>query len=310
MGSRILGKSCSLLLVVLIAACQNPTAPSSSETIPTVQASEVAPYPFATIESTSSSGLTPNPTSISQNTQTPTLVNVTTSTPLPENTQTIQYFQPKCSQEDYYLQCTDSLLNLQYKYPSRWGLVNAELVNGSCGGLYYSYRFDRPNSGVEGGGVSADYCNQMGGNLFSLFKGFQPGQGCNEFPQARDCQQITDWVVIGTFYPDFRSICEPGPGTITMPVMIIGMSIPGDHPVAGLVFTADFLSIKGTDQLYEPFGGVLINTGKCLDPKTEEIYTQLVEDISNQVRLGTFDEETNYKVKGIIDFANSIALNP
>jgi hypothetical protein len=204
----------------------------------------------------------------------------------------------------------DPLLNIQYKYPSRWGLVNAELVNGSCGGHYYGYRFDRPMSGVEGGGVSTDYCNPMGGNLFSLFRGFQPGQGCNEFPQARDCQQITDHVVMATFYPSFRSICEPGPGTITMPLMIIGISIPGDHPVGGLVFTADFLSIKGTDQLFEPFRGVLINTGNCLDPKTEEIYTQLVEDISNQVKLGAFDEETNYKVKGIMDFANSIELNP
>jgi len=94
------------------------------------------------------------------------------------------------------------------------------------------------------------------------------------------------------------------------PVMAVGINIPAGHPVAGMVFTAEFLSTQGTDRLAEPFGGELAFPENCGDPETERIYARLVEEVLMQVSQGSFDEETSYKVQGIIDFADSISLAP
>lgn len=199
---------------------------------------------------------------------------------------------------------------MKFAYPSRWGQIKAELVNGTCGGFYYGYLFEPPNPEVQAGGVSKDFCKQMGGDLFSLFKGYDPGHGCNEFPGAQYCQQVHDRVVVASLYPTFQAICEPGPGAMTTPTMAVGISIPGNHPSAGLVLAIDFLSTEGKEQLLAPFGGVAMDLGKCQDPDTEQAYTKLVKDISLKVKQSGLDDETTRRVKEIQDFAGSITFAP
>ena len=314
----------SLLIILLTASCQGiknssiivtpsfqPTHINPTKTLITPQVTNkpaypppnVSPYPIPLPIITFSP--TPVPTIFPS----PVVTTEPTLTPLPEFTQRVQPFYPKCNPESLYLQCYDDVLGIRFKYPSHWGVLNTELINGTCGGYFYSFRF-YGSSEVSAGGSSVDYCKQMGGDLFTMFRGFKPGHGCDQFPQSQDCRQVNDNVVIATLFPDYQSICEPGPSSIPVPQMVVGINIPGNHIVSGVVFSVDFLSVKGTDKLLEPFGGTVTDISKCSDPNTEIQFNQLVEDISLKVRQGTFDEETSYMVKGIMDFANSITFSP
>jgi hypothetical protein len=287
----------------------NPAYPSPNGSSHLVQVTNSLPYPQPTLvgnpQPTPTLNLTPIPTIK----QLPTVTAVPIITPLPEYTQGVQYFYPKCSPDGLYQRCSDEVLGIKYRYPSHWGYFDAELINGTCGGYVYSYGFSG-SSEVSASGTSVDYCKGIGGDLFTLFKGFKPGHGCEEFLEAQDCQQINDNVVIATYLPNFQSICNYGPGTIFTPQMFVGINIPGNRIVSGMVFSVSFLSIKGTDKLLEPFGGIVTDPTKCSDPKTEKAITQLIKDIYLKVKQGTFDEETSYKVKGIMDFANSITFSP
>jgi photosystem II stability/assembly factor-like uncharacterized protein len=215
-----------------------------------------------------------------------------------------------CSQKGLSTYCTDKVLGIDFAYPSAWGEITTYLNQGRCGGFLYSYYFNPLNPQYHAGGVSKDYCNPMGGDLFTFFHGFEQGQGCKAFPDPQDCRNINDRVAIASLYPPYQAICAPGPGYIMSPVMVIGISIPGNHPVSGFVFAADFLSDNGKDELYSAFGGSSIDTGKCLDPTTETKYTQSVKDVAAKVKQGTIDAETSQNVTAIRQFAGSIIFTP
>jgi hypothetical protein len=324
MKIKLLDRLLVILIFIFMTACQrsatvtnaslpvqpglNPTTmsmptnltgyPAGNQSTLQNQASTNAPYLAPT------SG--PAPT-IQQPTPPPSTATATAS---PENTQSIQYIPLQCSQSGDLFQCVDDQLDMKFAYPSRWGKIKAELVNSACGGAYYGYLFEPPITEVRAGGVSKDFCKQMGGDLFSLFKGYDPGHGCNEFPGAQDCQQVSDHVVVASLYPTYPAICDPGPGSMTTPTMTVGISIPENHPTAGLVFAIDFLSTKGKEQLFAPFGGVAMDLGKCLNTNTESTYTKLVNDISFKVTQGILDDETTRRVKEIQDFAGSITFVP
>jgi hypothetical protein len=275
----------------------------------------LSPYPIpATINTPYPNpirvGPAPTITSIPTINPSPIVTAEPTLPPFGGATQSVQPFYPKCIPEGLNLQCSDDVLGIRFKYPSHWGgFLSSELISGTCGGYFYHYLFSGSDE-VSAGGSSADYCKPIGGNLITMFRGFKPGQGCNLFPEAQDCRQINDNVFIATLFPDFKSLCDPGPSSISTPLMVVGINIPGNHIVSGVLFSVKFLSVKGTDKLLEPFGAITIYNDKCNDPKTEIQYNQLVEEISQKVRQGTFDEETSYRVKGIIDFANSITFSP
>ena len=90
---------------------------------------------------------------------------------------------------------------------------------------------------------------------------------------------------------------------MTTPTMAVGISIPSNHSVDGLVFAIDFLSSEGKEQLFAPFGGTSMDLAKCQDPGTEAAYTKLVETISMKVAQGVLDNETTRRVKEISGFS-------
>lgn len=327
MKIKLLARFFVILLFMLLTACQrqaiatetssplqpglNPTPTVSMPTNPAgypagnqstlqIRGSKSAPYPVPTF------GASPAPTIQQLN---PRLSPIT-STTSPQSAQSIQYFPLQCTQTDDFVHCSDDQVDMKFTYPSRWGKIKAELVNGTCGGFYYGYLFEPPNTEVQAGGVSKDFCKQMGGDSFSLFKGYDPGYGCNEFPGAQACQQVNERVVVASLYPTYQAICEPGPGSMTVPIMAVGISIPGNHPASGVVFAIDFLSTKGKEQLFAPFGGVVMDLEKCQDPNTEPTYTQLMKEISLKVKQDAIDDETTHSVKEIHDFADSITFAP
>ncbi len=284
MKIKLLARCLVILLFIFTTACQRQVTATESRSsvqpgfnpLATSMPTNAVDYPAGnqllsqTQESTSksypatTSGASPTST-IQQPTSSPSIVVATASF---ENIQSGQYYPLECSKSGDLFKCKDDQLGMMFSYPSGWGHIKGELVTGRCGGFYYGYVFDPFNVEVQAGGVSKDFCRPMGGDFFSLFKGYDPGHGCNEFPGAQDCKQVHDRVVIASLYPTFQAICEPGPGSVTTPMMVVGISIPGNHSTSGLVFAIDFLSSKGKEQLFAPFGGVMMDLGKCQDPNT------------------------------------------
>lgn len=302
----------SLLLMAILTACRGSSIPHSAG--PTLSAqSPTEPYP-APIDAVTQAAYPASPATQSLNPTRPPILTQTPfppiRTPFPEQTQVIDYYMPTCVRGDFYLECTDTRLGIRFKIPSRWGSISASLINGTCGGYYAGYDFEWQDSGVEAGGVSLDYCKPLEGDLFTLARGFEPGQGCSLFYNPADCYPINDNLVIATLFPPYFNLCGPGPGAIFRPLMVVGVNLPGDHPVDGLFFAVEFLSTKGLDQLFEPFGGVYISSDKCGDPQTEQEYARIVAEMMAKVKAGAFDEETRYKVQAVLDFAESIEFIP
>jgi hypothetical protein len=320
--NRWLSSAIQVLICATLIGCQSVTAFSSTaiptlipiiiaptKTIPLLQATEISPYPPPIL------GMTFSPESTNKSTPSPIPSQPTNSkptiTPSVEIYPTNQEYYPKCTLEGLYFRCQDSILGMGFIYPTRWGQLTAILSRGSCGekGYAYSYNFTSFLE-AEAVGHSPDFCKPMGAGYFSFYNGIAPNAGCEYFRGAQECHQINDQVVLATLFPDFRSLCSPGPGLLLQPLMAIGINIPGSHKVNGLVFTIDFLSIKGKDSLFGPLGGQYIDTEKCRDPKNEQRYVQLVQEISQKVQQNSFDEETSYKVDEIIEMANSITFIP
>ncbi len=233
-----------------------------------------------------------------------------TLTPLPKDAQNVQHFTLLCTRIGRLLRCSDDRLGLRFQYPAPMGQIQASLVKGTCGGYFYGYQFDDPRNARGGaGGVSRDYCRQIdGGGVETFFHGFEPGRGCSQLDEARDCQEINPRVFLAYLYPRFDGICDPGPGVILNPSLVVGISLAGQHPVGGLAFTFDFLSAQAKTQLFAPFGGDTENPQKCAAPQTEADYARQVKEISAKVQQGSLDEQTARRVQEIQDIAASIVV--
>ncbi len=313
------GKFWCIFFIWLCPACQVSTPVPTLLTEP-VAATTLAPYllpnqmetPYPVVEIPP----TPNPTQLAELSKTlpaPTRTpypQPDTSTPLPSNIEIHQYFQPECLTDESHLQCVDSVIGMKFQYPEEWGIIEAVLFNGECGGYYYGYEFGEFPYKVEGGGTSLDFCRGMGANLFLLFKGFSPGQGCSKFYYARDCWELKANLVIAFMYPEFDMLCSPGPDTFFTPLMVVGVNFPAGRSVNGMAFSFDFLSEASKELLFSPYEGDPIHSAKCRDEQAKQTYEQLVEEISSKVLLGTLDEDTTRNVNQFIKFAKSISFTP
>ena len=158
MKIKLLSQFLVILLLILLAACQNQTMATETSSsvelgskpiatnMPTNSVGDPASNqsPSQTQESTSTSYPAPTSdvslTSTIQQTTSPTSTTVATASP--QNTESGKFFPLQCSRSGDMLQCVDNQLGMRFSYPSLWGRIKGELVNGTCGGFYYGYVFD------------------------------------------------------------------------------------------------------------------------------------------------------------------------
>lgn len=218
-------------------------------------------------------------------------------------------FFPKCDRQGSLLVCSDYVIDIQFSYPSRWGMLISDLFSHDNDGSQYSYRFD--GNGMSGNGKSPDYHHATEASFSTMFACSKPNHCCEKeiYQNGNDCRQINDNKFIATVYPEIQSICEPIGGTVFSPLMVVGINLPPGHPVSEMVFYSRFLSTKATDQLFEPLGGVYMDQSKCNDPAARDEFTRRVEVLAQKVNEGSLDEESRYLIKGIQDFANSIVIS-
>jgi hypothetical protein len=205
------------------------------------------------------------------------------------------------------------MLGLRFTYPSSWGQLRGYLSEGACGGYAYRFDFDNLRDAPRAGGASIDYCEPMGGDI-TLFRGFTVSDklgervvdGCTLFAAAASCQRVGDDVLIVTLLPDVNTLCDPAPGVIYAPIMIVAVDLPDDARIHGLAFVTEFLSTKARDRLFASLGGLSINRQLCGDPAARQLFEQAVQTLAQSLATGAVDEETAYRIQLAHAFAASI----
>lgn len=290
------------IMVILVTGCD---ADSTAEPTPAPLA--LAPSPLASPTLPAYPGWTAAPSPVP----------VAAATPTAPPTRVVLPTSPKCEHFGQHLRCSDEMLGLRFTYPSSWGHLQGYLSEGACGGYAYRFEFDNLRDAPRAGGASIDYCEPMGGDI-TLFRGFTVSDklgertvdGCTLFTAAASCQRIGDHVLIVTLLPDVNALCDPAPGVIYAPIMIVAVDLPDDARIHGLAFVMEFLSTKARDSLFAPLGGLSINRQLCDDPATRQRFEQAVQTLAKSLATGAVDEETAYKVQLIQEFAASIELLP
>lgn len=250
------------------------------------------------------------PIQITQATSVLLTSNTVTTTSTPESSATRIYLKstPNCERDGAFFVCFDEILELKMRLPSMWVGFNAYLVEGECGGYAYSYNFLVPFERLGASGASLDYCLPRD---IASYRGFNNPKGhftdgCKSFPVALVCQPIKENVVLAIHMPDVRSICEPGPGTIFIPEMVVAIDLPPTQKIQGFLFVKDFLSTRLRDKLFAPLGGVNIDYDQCANPTFQQQFTQGIQEISQAIQANNLDDETKYKMTQIDEFARSI----
>lgn len=274
---------------------------------------QVAEVPMTASPTTIATLIPTNSPEIPTLTPLPTATLTQTAIPTPVPTRKIIETRPACEHDGTKLHCYDDVLNLEFQVPSRWGKMMARLSDGSCGGHAYSYSFINNIEAPRTGGLSLDYCEPRGGNI-TTFRGFtmggKPGasdvDGCSLFTNAVSCYHVQDDIVLAILFPTVDTVCDPGPDTVSLPTAIVAVNLPEGQTVNGFIFVLRFMSTQLEDQLFEPLGGTVFDFGKCNDVVAQQRFDELSQSIAQKVVAGAADEETNYKLGLINEFANSI----
>lgn len=220
-----------------------------------------------------------------------------------------------CSRDGAFWTCSDELPGVEFSIPSRWMTVpQAYLSPGECGGLAYSYAFHGQTE-VRAGGHSLDFCRPTEGSAFIGFRepwkpGYREVDGCDWFKirGAAYCELIKPHVALAIYFPDSQSICEPYADTVYHPVVKVGVNLPLERKIQGLLFTTTFLSIKLEDRLFEPLGGVNVDYRACADKNAQARFDQLAHAMVQDIIEGRADEETLYQLGVVREFARSIQV--
>ena len=186
-------------------------------------------------------------------------------------------------------------------------------MQGRCGGYTYGYDFHGQNQ-VGAGGQSLDFCEPTEGSAFIGFREWQKPEfkdvdGCSLFRRAVYCEPVKPNVVMAISFPKSQSLCEPYSDTIYNPIVQVGVNLPLARKVQGLLFTTHFLSIKLEDQLFEPLGGVNLSQTACADKTATNRFDDMAHSIARAVIEGRADDETNYQLGLVREFAKSIQVN-
>lgn len=232
-----------------------------------------------------------------------------TSFPTPETTSTLH-----CEHEGAFWKCFDELLSVEFKIPSRWiAVVQTHLWQGRCGGYSYGYDFEGQTQ-VGAGGESLDFCNPTEGSAFIGFREWRKSEvkdvdGCSLFARAVYCEPVNPNVVMAISFPESQSLCAPYADTIYKPIVQVGVNLPIERKVQGLLFTTHFLSIKLEDQLFEPLGGVNFSQTACADKTATNRFDDMAHSVAQAVIEGRADDETDYQLGLVREFAKSIQVN-
>lgn len=311
-GHRILA---CILLLVFLPACQLASTPTPEEIFPifptiAVPTTPARPQATATriVLNLATPTLVPSLTPIGRSSQTP--AGAPFATPLPNAS------RPDCKRQEEAWTCIDETLGLAFTYPARWGRITAaSLLSGSCGGFSYSYSFDDFASAPANGGLSMDYCESRGGDITS-FSGFRTGSladwravdGCSLFPNSAECSEISSDVILAVLLPQADEVCDPGPGTVFQPLVIVALNLVLERPVHGFLFAQHFLSVKTQDWLFAPLGGIVVQPALCAERSARREFDGRVQSLAQQIKDSSTDEETQYLLGMVEAFAQSVKV--
>lgn len=234
---------------------------------------------------------------------------------------------PFCDYEGTFWRCTDELLGVEFDLPVLWGpIIQTSASPGRCGGYGYGYAFENQNE-IWAGGASFDYCEPTEGIPFIGFRKrwhrpqnqyvVQDIDGCNLFSKSIYCEYIDSNIVIAMYFPESKSLCEPHFGMVWEPYIQVAVSLPMNRHVQGISFGTHILSAQLEEQLFEPLGGltwiqtewIQFRGTVCEDTNAMEKFDDWFEAIAQSVIDSRVDDETNYQLQLVREFARSIKIS-
>jgi len=234
---------------------ENPSPTVSSPTVTQktalrVSATPIPPYP-AQISPDDDSFLPPYPPAVSNSTPVPlfpvtpaaTLTPTPTLTPTVLPTVWVQKFSPICTTSLQKRSCFDELLQIEFEYPLEWGKITASLQKGGQAGYKYNYQFDKTKS-IDAGGRSKDF-SEGRERFFTDFRGFfglSKEKRCGDYFRNLSCGNLNSEVYIYYLFPIAAHVCDPGPGVIVQPKILIAVNLPFNETINGFVFVGDLLA--------------------------------------------------------------------
>ena len=167
---------------------------------------------------------------------------IPTRTPILYSTPWQQLFHPVCNQGGMMQTCVDDLLQIQFKVPNTWGEIEGVLRKGDTGKKYF-YQFSG-NDRLSSGGLSRDF-SEGRDRFFTDFWGFfglDHDGICRLYVDVPICEEIKPDVYLFYLFPDARYVCDPGPGSVGYPLIILAIDLPHNETINGFVFVDELLA--------------------------------------------------------------------
>jgi hypothetical protein len=206
-----------------------------------------------------------------------------------------------------YKTWADELLGLRFSYPAAWGFLSGDLDIGDTGYKYYlnarPEQYSNATGQLVGGGISRDFSEGRDGFYtdFGGFRGRPISAVCRDFG-ARICIPVSYRVALMVALPKAADVCIGGPGTITEPMMFVGVNLLRNVTVKGFVFLRRLLTPTRSAALT----GLLGTGSSNCSVENQRAFDARVAEIYNGILRGTLDAETGQTYREMRYLARSI----
>jgi len=183
------------------------------------------------------------------------------STPLPTKTlaptpTNPNAYKPECESGPMYTKCEDAVLGATFEYPTVWGEIIGELLQGGDAGFRHDYTFENSSWGMKlvAGGRSSDFAEGRGAYIAD-FLGYDPILIPEDCPfSGRFCWEVKPGVLIVYAFPEAQFICHPAPELNFSPRIVVALNLPAERSIHGFLFTTGFLSTELKIELMSTLG--------------------------------------------------------
>ncbi len=302
----------ALILLTLLSSCDTKSI-STATPIPSTIGTRISSSPANPITTTATKTQKPTHTRSAKSSPTDTDIPSATATiivkqkPSPTVFVVVKEYLD-CDLEEMSRICNDEILQLEFEYPSEWGVIQTTFREGWKSGYLYEYSFQNEDGnqigGIFAGGRSHDF-SEGRGSFITDFKGFASDYTPCQGTSAIICYEIKPGIIFEILASSGTAMCDPGPGHIGYPKAVVKINLPENEKINGFVFARKILSTDLRNDLGAIIGikdhGIIMPTN-CTD-KSIEAYDQKITEIADMISL---DSQTTQNLNELFELVNTL----
>ena len=311
------GILCLAFIFAVFSGC-NPPVPTPIPATERIQATATPAKWTATasVQATSTTAIQPPGTAIPTPwlSVTPRWTLIPTSTPtLTATAYVIEHARLDCQVKGNYRLCSDSVLDMEFEYPSDWGFIETLFRPGLTSGYAYEYKFfDKSHQqirGIQAGGRSSDFAEGRGA-MITDFKGYvYPDLNPCEIFSPRVCYEIKPGVVFKLAAISGAEMCLPEPRSVTSPTAIVEIVLPENPKINGFIFTWNFVPQDLTKELNDILGLKEFWGFENCTQESIQAYDQKLNELFEAIASNKTTGETRRNLNKMLHMAESIVVN-